>query len=120
MITENIALHIGIDWVNDWNSHDLDRVMRHYADDIHFTSPFVIKINNDPTGVINSKPALRVYFERALNAYPDLHFELYCILSSVNSIVVYYKSVNNLFAAELMELNEEGKVVKVVAHYCSQ
>ncbi len=120
MITENTAQHIGTEWVNDWNSHDLDKVMSHYSDDIHFTSPFVIKINNDPTGVINSKPALRVYFERALNAYPDLHFELYCILSSVNSIVVYYKSVNNLFAAELMELDEEGKVVKVVAHYGSQ
>ncbi|WP_205685634.1 nuclear transport factor 2 family protein [Flavipsychrobacter stenotrophus] len=71
MITENTALHIGTEWVNDWNSHDLDKVMSHYADDIHFTSPFVIKINNDPTGVINSKPLLRAYFERALNAYPS-------------------------------------------------
>lgn len=117
MLTENTATHIGTEWIKAWNNHDLDMIMEHYADNIHFTSPLIVKINNDPSGIIYSKPVLRAYFERALMAYPDLQFELLKILTSVNSIVIYYKSFNNLFAAELMELNDEGKVVRVVAHY---
>lgn len=117
MITEEQGIHIGEEWIAAWNSHDLDAVMAHYADDIIFISPFVIKINNDATGTITGKAELRQYFERALQAYPDLNFLLYKILVSVSSVVLYYRSVNNLAAAEFMELNSDDKVCRVYAHY---
>lgn len=120
MLTQENANTMATDWINAWNSHNLQAIMHHYADDISFTSPFIIKINNDPSGTINSKPALAQYFQRALTAYPDLTFELIHTLTSVNSMVLYYKSVNNLLAAECMLLNEEGKVYQVYAHYTPQ
>jgi ketosteroid isomerase-like protein len=30
------------DWLDAWNSHDLDRIMQHYADDIEFTAQTVV------------------------------------------------------------------------------
>lgn len=118
MIIETKANSIGQEWVNAWNGHDIDAIMEHYADDVVFTSPFVIAINNDPSGTLHSKSEVKAYFERALKAYPNLKFELFKILTSVNSMVVYYRSVKQLYAAEFMEFNAEGKICRVVAHYC--
>jgi ketosteroid isomerase-like protein len=105
------------EWLNAWNSHDLDAIMDHYAEDVVFYSPFIQKINNDPSGRIQGKEGLRAYFGRALGVYTDLHFELYHVLEGVRSVVLYYRSVGNRLAAEMMLLNEEGKVVEVRAHY---
>ena len=117
MITTEQAAQFANEWIGAWNNHDMDAVMAHYADDVVFCSPFIVQINNDPTGTIKDKTSLRTYLEKALERYPDLHFELYKTLASVNSIALYYKSVNNLTAAECMVLNKEGKVSMVLAHY---
>ncbi|WP_295121729.1 nuclear transport factor 2 family protein [uncultured Chitinophaga sp.] len=107
-------------WLDAWNSHDLDAIMHHYAENIAFYSPFIKRVNNDPSGCIKNKAELRAYFERALTAYPDLHFEFYQVLEGVNSVVLYYKSVNNNLAAEMMVLGDDGKVTEVRAHYYQQ
>ena len=117
MITEQFAQEFATDWIAGWNAHDLDRVMAHYHEDVSFSSPLITKINNDPSGTITNAHNLRSYFENALKAYPGLHFEYLQTLVANYSIVLYYRSVNNLFAAELMEFNEKGKVVRVLAHY---
>jgi hypothetical protein len=35
----------------------------------------------------------------------------------VRSFTVYYQIVNNLMAAEVMEVNDHDKIVRVLAHY---
>ena len=117
MITEEFAARFGDDWINAWNAHDLDQVMAHYHEEVVFTSPFVVKLNDEATGTIKDKQNLRNYFGRALAAYPDLKFVHFKTLVSINSVVLYYRSVNDLYAAECMEFNEAGKVVRVTAHY---
>ncbi|MBV7531662.1 nuclear transport factor 2 family protein [Chitinophaga sp. sic0106] len=107
-------------WVAAWNSHDIEEILSHYAEDITFYSPVVQRINNEPSGRLSGKVALREYFLRGLAAYPDLHFELYHILEGVDSVVLHYKSINNSLSAELMVLNEEGLVKEVRAHYKPQ
>ncbi|SFW82521.1 nuclear transport factor 2 family protein [Chitinophaga sancti] len=105
------------EWLQAWNSHQLDSIMSHYAEDVVFYSPFIIKINNDPAGNLQGKMALQAYFSKALTAYPDLHFELIQVLEGVNSFLLYYRSVDNRLSAEMMVLNHEGKVKEVRAHY---
>jgi len=107
-------------WVAAWNSHDIDEIMSHYAEDIEFHSPVVQRLNNEPSGKLVGKTALRAYFLRGLAAYPDLHFELYHILEGVDSVVLYYKSINNSLSAEMMVLNGQGLVKEVRAHYKQQ
>ena len=111
---------IAHEWLDAWNSHNLDEIMAHYADDIEFYSPLISKLNNNPEGKISSKDELRAYFARGLAAYPDLHFKLHKILTGVGSIVLYYESVNNTMSAEFMEINSDGKIVAVRAHYGSK
>ena len=64
------------DWVAAWNAHDLDQILSHYASDVVLVSPVAAKILNDPSGMVRGREALRQYFRRGLDAYPDLTFEL--------------------------------------------
>lgn len=117
MITEQKAQQIAREWIEAWNRHDLDAIISHYADDVEFTSPFVVKLLSNPSGTIKGKEVLRSYFEKALAAYPDLKFDLIQVLTGVDSVTVYYRSVKGMVAAEVMVLNSKGEIVKVIAHY---
>ena len=59
----------------EWNAHDLVRILAHYADDVELTSPFVVKLTGRSKGVVRGKTALRDYFARGLEAYPALRFD---------------------------------------------
>lgn len=118
-MTEGKAKEFAAEWIAAWNAHDIDRILMHYADGIRFTSPFVQRITGQQDGVVQGISALRDYFSNALKAYPDLHFELITVLTGVNSVTLYYRSVKNLLAAEVMVLDTQGRVETVLAHYAS-
>lgn len=117
MLTHTKATEIAEHWIANWNQHDLEQIMTHYAENIEFTSPFIVKLLGDPSGIIHGKSTLASYFAKGLAAYPDLKFEPIQVLAGVNSVLIYYHSVNHLLAAEFMELDAEGLVNRVVAHY---
>lgn len=106
-------------WVDSWNSHDLDRIMSHYADDFEMTSPFIVRLMNEPTGTIKGKEKVRAYWAQALERLPDLHFDLIEVLASVDSITIYYHAVLGKRAAEVLFFDDNGKVRRAVAHYNS-
>lgn len=114
MPTQSLPTH----WLNAWNSHNLEHILTHYAEDIVFTSPFVVALQNQADGTLHGKAALADYFAQALAKYPDLVFELRHVATGVNSVTLIYQSVNNLLAAEVMELDGQGLVRRVWAHYC--
>lgn len=66
---------------------------------------------------ICGKDELRKYFAKALNAYPNLRFDLYTVFSGVKSLALCYCSVNNLLAAEVMLFDDDSQVNLVFAHY---
>jgi hypothetical protein len=106
------------DWVDAFNRHDLDAVLGHYAEDIEFCSPAVIDVMREHSGIVRGKEALRKYFGKALEKYPDLGFEVLHILTGVDSITILYRSLHRgRLGAEVMTLNEEGLVAKVSVHY---
>jgi hypothetical protein len=117
MLTYTKAREIAERWITDWNQHDLDQIINHYSENIEFTSPFIIKLLGEASGTIYGKSALVSYFAKGLTAYPDLKFELIQVLAGVNSVLIYYRSVNQLLAAEFMVLDADGFVNRVVAHY---
>ncbi|MBA2252904.1 MAG: nuclear transport factor 2 family protein [Nitrospirales bacterium] len=105
------------DWVEAWNRHDLDGIMAHYAEDVMFTSPFVATLANEPTGTLRSAIAVRAYFAKGLAAYPQLRFELLDVLTGMRSVTIYYRSVKDKVAAEVMSLNADGLIACVEVHY---
>jgi hypothetical protein len=116
-VTVEFANKFAEDWIRSWNAHDLDQILKHYAEKVEFYSPFIQKLLGDPTGKVDGRSALRTYFTKGLSAYPDLRFELYATLVGVRSITLYYRSVNNLTAAEVMIFDEDSLVRTVYAHY---
>ena len=117
MLTENDARKLAGHWIQAWNSHDLDAIMSHYADAVALTSPVAARILNDPSGTVKGIDALRNYFGRGLEVYPDLKFELLDLMWGLSSVVLYYVNQNGTKTGEFMEVNTDGKVIRVVANY---
>ena len=105
------------EWIDSWNSHDLERILAHYADDLEITTPMIKLTLGIDTGILSGKENIRKYWESALKKIPDLFFELKEVTSSINSIALCYKSVMGKIAIEVMFFNEQGKINKVIAHY---
>src|SRR5258708_5427168 len=117
MLTETQARQFANEWVQAWNSHDLDAIMSHYASEVVLTSPVAANLLNDPSGTVAGKEALRKYFERGLAAYPDLSFQLLDVMRGISSVVLYYVNQKGTKSGEFMELDANQKVVRIVANY---
>jgi ketosteroid isomerase-like protein len=109
----NLANH----WAAAWNAHDLDSIMTHYEDEIELTSPVAAQLFGTAEGKVAGKANVRAYFQRGLEAYPDLHFRLEDVLCGINSVVLYYTNQKGTRTAEFMELSAIGKAARVVANY---
>lgn len=105
------------EWISAWNSHNIDRILSHYANDIKITTP-MIKLSLDiDYGSLKGIESVGDYWQKALLKMPNLNFELIEVTSGNNSIALYYKSVMNKKAIEVMFFNEAGKINKMIAHY---
>ena len=113
---KEFAQNFSREWVEAWNSHDLNKIMAHYADNFEMSSPIIQKIMNEPTGTIKGKKEVRAYWEKALSMNPQLHFEVSNSFSGANSVVIYYKGHRGL-SSEVFFFNSEGKVKSAFAHY---
>jgi hypothetical protein len=118
-VTQAQADHFAQEWVAAWNSHDLERILAHYSDDVELASPLVQQIVGAGEHTVRGKAALRAYFLRGLDAYPNLRFTLWGAYPGVESLVLHYESVRGLRAAEWMRLDGSGRVCHVVAHYAT-
>ncbi len=113
----SFAREFAQDWVDAWNSHDLERILTHYDDEVLLVSPVALKLLSGD-GTVRGKAALREYFLRGIQAFPDLRFNLIDALWGVETIVVYYiNNVRGSKTAEVMLLNPAGKIRRVWANY---
>jgi predicted ester cyclase len=117
MVTRDAALNLANLWIAAWNAHDLDLIMTHYEDAVELTSPVAAQLLGTTDGKVVGKANLRAYFQRGLEAYPELHFHLEDVLWGINSVVLYYTNQKRTRTAEFMELSAHGKVTRVVANY---
>lgn len=117
MIDRDTAWKFAHEWLDAWNKHDVDLIMKHYADSIEFCSPVVQKVLGDAKGVVCGIDKLRDYFSRQLQKFSTLHFQLLDVFTSPESIVLYYKINRGLLAAEVMLLDNNMKATKVYANY---
>ena len=118
-MTRDEAWKLANHWVAAWNRHDLDLIMTHYEDAIELISPVAAQLLGTSDGKVVGKANLRAYFQRGLEAYPELHFHLEDVLWGMNSIVLYYLNQKGTRTGEFMELSANGKVLRVVANYSS-
>lgn len=116
-MTRDEAWTMANHWIAAWNAHDLDSIMAHYDDAVELTSPAAAQLLKTPSGKVVGKANVRDYFQRGLEAYPGLNFQLKDVLWGVNSMVLYYTNQRNTHTGEFMELSSAGKVTRIVANY---
>jgi predicted ester cyclase len=116
-VTKDEALNLAKHWVAAWNSHDLDLIMSHYDDAVELMSPVAARLLGTPDGKVVGKTNLRAYFQRGLEAYPDLSFRLDEVFCGMSSLVLLYANQKGTRTAEFMEISVSGKVSRVVANY---
>jgi predicted ester cyclase len=116
-MTRDEAWNLANHWVAAWNAHDLDLIMTHYEDAVELTSPVAARLLGTSDGKVVGKAGLRAYFQRGLEAYPELRFGLEDVLWGLNSVVLFYTNQKGTRTAEFMELSAMGKVARVVANY---
>jgi hypothetical protein len=117
MLTEDSARDLASHWIRAWNAHDLDEIMSHYGEEVVLVSPVAAKILSDPSGTVKGKEALRAYFKKGLDVYPNLQFGLIDVMRGVSSVILYYTNQKGAKTGEFMEIDSKGKVVRVVANY---
>ncbi|MEV0096141.1 nuclear transport factor 2 family protein [Streptomyces sp. NPDC050738] len=86
------AQKFAAEWQDAWNSHDLDRILAHYDEDVTFSSPMIERFSGDPSGTVRGRAALREYWSVGLSRIPDLRFEVMDVRASVDSLVIDYRN----------------------------
>jgi steroid delta-isomerase-like uncharacterized protein len=61
-----------------YNAHDLDGLMRMYAEDAEFQVP-------DQPELLRGRTSIRQYFQAQFDAFPDIHVELGTVLLDISS-----------------------------------
>jgi ketosteroid isomerase-like protein len=115
--TEAEADDYAREWIQAWNSHDVDRVAAHYRDDVEYESPFVARSSPGQTRFTGGD-AVRAYIVSAFERFPDLLFTGPDLVAlGAGSVTIVYGSVEGLTAAETLVMDDSGQVTRVYCHY---
>ncbi len=118
-MTRSEAERFARDWVDAWNSHDVERILAHYADDFEMSSPYA----REPfatNGVVCGKPAVRAYWKNGLERVPDMRFRLVDVLVGVGSVAIsYHTSLTDAMVVEVLTIGSDGRAVRGHAHYAA-
>ena len=89
-------------WVKDWNAHDIEAVLTHFADDAVFTSPLADRLFPDSGGVISGKDALRRYWTEGIRRGPGLRFELLGVYAGTDTLVIRFRNEAGVDRCEVL------------------
>lgn len=117
MLTPLAAKEFAAEWIAAWNAHDLDRILSHYAENVVLTSPAAAKVLGEASGMVNGRQALRGYFAKGLELFPNLQFKLIDVMQGISSVLLYYENQRGTKTGEFMEFDASEKIVRVVANY---
>jgi ketosteroid isomerase-like protein len=101
------ALKFAEEWEAVWNSHDLERLLAHYTDDVVFQSPYIVHRIHEPSGEVHGKDALRAYFGSGLQRQPTLQFTVEDVRLSVDTLVINYRNQLGHAISEVLRFRGE-------------
>lgn len=116
MITKEFATEFAKEWIDAWNSHDLERILSHYDREFVMSSPKISAIAQESSGVLKGKERVAAYWSKALSLLSNLEFKHLNTFVGADSVVIFYEGVSGP-AAEVFFFNEEGLVTKAAANY---
>ena len=75
-MNKETATRFAAEWIDAWNSHELERILTHYTDDFEMYSPVITDMVGEGSGKLAGKESVAEYWSKALSRYPKLDFEL--------------------------------------------
>lgn len=99
-------------WVQSWNAHDVEAVLRDFHDDVMFTSPVAAKLLPQTGGIIHGKHGLRRYWSAAIERFPDLHFAVEGVYQGVDTLVITYRNQQGGLVNEVLRFDDDGRVIE--------
>ncbi len=106
MVNAPQATQFAEEWIDAWNRRDVEAVLRHYAEDVVFTSPLAVRFMPGSGGVVRGKDALRQYWTLALRNNPDLCFQLIGVYAGIDTIVLNYKNQHGKCVTEVLTFRQ--------------
>jgi hypothetical protein len=119
-LTPEWARAFAHEWIEAWNSHDLERILAHYTDDFEMRSPLIQERGFAADGVLRGKDRLRAYWAGRLQATPPIQFELVDVFIGASSIAISYLNSERGPVTEVVTFNSVGKVVAGNALYAGR
>ncbi len=117
-MTTTFATAFAKEWIEAWNSHNLDKILSHYSDDFSIETPMALKFFPESRGIITGKNNVRKYWAVGIEKIPNLKFELLDLLIGVNGLTIYYiNTATNKKSVEVMNFNSNKKVDKAIVNY---
>lgn len=117
MIDPVFAGDLAARWIAAWNAHDLAAILALYRADFTMTSPYIAVVAGESSGRLQGREAVGDYWRRALERFPDLHFDLLHVLTGVDTVTLIYRSNRSGRAAEVFGLDGAGLIRSASAHY---
>ena len=119
MLNREMAEAFADNWITAWNRHDLNMLATHYTEDFEFSSPFIRALTGVPESTLKGLPAVREYWEKALEAVKEeeVRFELLKVFVGVDSVIIQYKGVAGRMGCQVFFFNKMGAVYKAMSHY---
>ena len=111
------AQNRAMDWIDAWNSRDLEAILALYAEDATMASPHITDLGINPEGVLRGKAALRDYWRDALRRKPNLHFRRQGTFAGADSLVVTYFNEADRLVAEFLRYGSDGLIVQGAAQH---
>lgn len=103
-------------WADAWNRGDADGVLRHYAQDVVYASPFVTDLGGLRSPALRGAGPLGGFVRDVLSAYPGLRVEVLHVLRGVRSMTIVHRGLGGQVFAEVMVLDEDGLAARASVH----
>ena len=115
MLSDAESLEFARKHVEIWNSHELVAIVELYTETAELVSPLAASLSG--ASEIRGRAALREYFARGLEKYPDLKFEIIDTFRCQSSVALLYYGAGRRRVTEVMFLRNDHKIERVFAHY---
>jgi ketosteroid isomerase-like protein len=105
-MTNTNAIEFAREWEAAWNHRDVEAVLKHFHEDVVFTSPVAKQIGFSEDGVVKGKDALRRYWTLGLEKNPGLRFQVTTVYEGVNTLVIAFKNQRESDHAEVLTFRD--------------
>ena len=109
-LTSEFAKNFADEWINAWNAHDLNRIMKLYASDIVFHSAGISIVMQNDKSSVKGTAALTEYWRRALELLPELCFQFKDLMIGSDALTIMFSDDRGQSVAETFIFNDSGLV----------